>query len=547
MARTADAGATEPRPALVVNGGGLVGCLAAVYMARLGFDVRVYEKRVDIRSLTAESGRSINLILTSRGLHALREVGLEDAAKALCVPVQGRMMHGADGTAAFQPYGISRFEVNYSVSRTQLNGLLISAAEKEGARFFFEHDLSDMAITPSGKVSLSYRRVSWTATSLAVVGSASTEVDVVLGTDGVGSATRRLMLGIYRNLGIPAYDCIDRLGISYREVTFPADALLGQYSMRPDALHIWPRGAHFLMALADKTPTFTGTLYLPDYTAEIRGLLPVTGAGAVPSFDSLGKSREKIEAYVSQTFPDVPSIVPNVVDQLLDEQRPHSFLATLRTTHWVLDGKIALLGDAAHGVVPFFGQGMNLGFESVVVLVERIRRARTLQPSVRLLEALKPAFAAYQADHHPGATAIANMAIENFSEMSFKVGQPAWLARKKVENELESALPSLIRSRYYMVTKTLIPYDVVYRIGVFVDACVDDVVALLASGGSNPPLSVATVLEDRVHSALKRKMLAIVEERVTSYLRRLDVELDRPLKPYYGRPRDSWHMSAGKL
>lgn len=442
---------------VVVNGGGLAGALSAIYFLQFTKHVTVVEKRGDLRKATWETGRSINLIVTSRGLYALRQVGLEDAALKLCVPVQGRSLHQPDGKEVFQPYGVSPKEVNYSVSRTQLNAMLIDEAERRGARFFFEHELQS--------IDLDAMRATYKCQS----GTLSMKADAFFGADGVGSPTRQIMLKKLQAEGVEASEFMERLGISYKEITFQSvvNPVTGKkdYCMDSKGLHIWPRGAHFLMALADKNETFTGTLYLPDGSAK----LPVD-ASAVPTFESLGKDPTKNAQLIAQYYPDVSSIVPDVVQQMTG--RDHSFLATLRVTHWHYRGKVCLFGDAGHGVVPFFGQGMNCAFESVTVLYRFLCQYGLTKDS------LETVFRCYQDYHKRSAVAIADMAIENFAEMSYKVSLPEFLKRKQIENAIEAKYPNLLRSRYWMVTKSLIPYAVVKAAGPYVEECVTQLLDL---------------------------------------------------------------------
>lgn len=498
---------------VVVNGGGLVGALLAVYLRERGLRVEVYEKRSDLRRATGETGRSINLILTSRGLYALRQVGLEEAALRLCVPVRGRMMHNVDGTTTFQPYGISPEEVNYSVSRTALNALLVDEAEKRGARFHFEHDTLDIDLQ---NMSARYRDTC-SGVVRHVLG-----VQVFIGTDGVASLTRSAIVDNLQLLGVPATFAADRLGISYKEITFPAGPD-GKYTFDGTALHIWPRGPHFLMALADQGNTFTGTLYLPD------GSVPLnlgTASKDVPRFEDLNDSGA-VARYVDKYLPDVPKFVPNFADQM---SRAHGLLATVRLSHWHYKGKALVLGDAAHGIVPFFGQGMNLGFESVVLL-DRFMGPR--HSNVRPVP-WDTVFTRLTQYHQPSATAIANMAVENFAEMSYKVGQHSFLLRKALENAIETRFPSKLRSRYWMVTKSLIPYATVLQCGALVDQVLDDIIARQPANTTQ-----LTLADDEV--------IAIIDAHVTPMLARHGIDLSQPRKIYYPDPSGGDVRSAAAV
>lgn len=496
---------------IAINGGGLVGALAAIYMLKHAPNkVTVFEKRSDIRKATAETGRSINLILTSRGLYALRNIGLDEEALKLCVPVKGRMMHDKQGKTTFQPYGVSDKEVNYSVSRTALNALLIDIAERRGAKFVFDVSLDkldfatgEMRFIPAS-VALQQKPNSPPPAHTLIA-----KADIILGTDGVASQVRTLMLAQLQQDGVKdATFTPEFLGISYKELTFPKGAD-GGYCMNGDALHIWPRGPHFLMGLADQRSTFTGTLYLPD------GLAPLTnipGVESVPTFEQLGSSVDKYKAYIAEHMPDLPALVPDCAEQLAS--RPHSFLATVRCSHWHYKGKVVLVGDSAHGVVPFFGQGMNLGFESVAVLD-------------KLLTSMGPknaeaAFRAFTAYHKKSATAIANMAIENFAEMSYKVGQAEFLQRKAIENFIEAKHSTLLRSRYYLITKTLVPYKTAQEAGVLIDKCVTAIVEEMGRKG----------VKD-IKDFPDARVVEIINANLTPFITERGIQLADPLREYY--------------
>jgi kynurenine 3-monooxygenase len=484
---------------ILINGGGLAGALAAVFFLQHTKQVTVVEKRSDIRKATVEAGRSINLILTSRGLFALRQVNLEAAALKLCVPVEGRSIHTQAGQEQFQPYGVSPNEVNYSVPRTKLNAMLIEEAERRGARFFFEHELTGIDFSNN---CASYKCPS---------GTLSMRADVIFGSDGVGSPVRQLMIKQLTAEGVKATETMERLGISYKELTFPhviSEGNKREYAMNQRGLHIWPRGAHFLMALADKNETFTGTLYLPDGSATLA--VPSDG---VPTFDELQGDPAKYEALIAKYYPDVPKLVPDYKQQL--SSRGHGFLATLRTSHWHYKGQVCLFGDAAHGVVPFFGQGMNLAFESVVVLNRFISQHGLSK------EGLETAFQRFYDHHYSSAVSIANMAIENFTEMSFKVSQAEFLKRKQIENAVESKFPKLLRSRYYMVTKTLIPYRLVQAAGPRVEACIDDLQVLCAAKNTTidqlPDAAVTAVIDKHLTPFFKEHRIVVGDTSVEYY------------------------------
>ena len=504
----------------IINGGGLVGAFAAITMLKHFDKVTVIEKRGDLRLEGVEGGRSINLVLTSRGLYALREYGLEEKAMAITVPVEGRIMHPISGAKdIFQPYGVCKEEVNYSVSRTGLNQLLIEEAEKRGVQFLFEHSLVSAKLpTVEGE------SVVAVYTNLKDGKDVTIEADVLFGTDGVASASRKILLQHLRDTTAPdAADRIEKLGISYKELTFPPSAN-NEYSMNSKGLHIWPRGAHFLMALADLTNSFTGTLYLPDGFASLDH---IPGIDSVSTFDDLAKSPEKLKEYIRANYPDVEELVPDYVEQLTS--RGHSYLATVRSSHWHSGSSALVFGDAAHGIVPFFGQGMNLGLESATILDKMLTiKNGGADKKVQQLshKALGEVFAAFEEYHHPSSDAIADMAIENFTEMAYKVGLPEFLQRKAMERAAESAAPKAFRSRYYMVTKTLIPYKIVKEAGDKIDDVVTSLLATYAAKG---------VTSDFDGKVTKEDVEAAAAKELAPYLAKYGIAVGEPLRDYYPR------------
>jgi kynurenine 3-monooxygenase len=425
------------------------------------------------------------------------------------VPVQGRIIHPLDGGVAFQPYGVKPNEVNYSVSRTQLNAMLIEEAERRGARFFFQHEL------------LSLNLKEMTSVYKCSSGTLNMHANFYLGCDGVASPVRAAILTNLRSDGVSGvFDEMQHLGVSYKELVFPCLETpegVRDYSIDPRGLHIWPRGAHFLMALADKQQTFTGTLYLPNKLAKLD--IPDSCTAGVPTFEELANDPAKYEEYFNRMYPDVPSIVKDYKEQLTS--RSDSFLASVRTSHWHYEGKAVILGDAAHGVVPFFGQGMNLGFESVVLLSCFLKKHGGLSEDATRMEAI---CREYTAHHHSAANAMADMAIENFAEMSYKVSLQEFLHRKKIENVIEARHPMLFRSRYYMVTKTLIPYDWVKACGTYVNRCIDEVVSLCHGKEGH---------EEDIVAANDVRVVAAIHQYVTPFFKQHNIDISNPLKMYY--------------
>ena len=402
---------------IAIVGAGPVGCVLATLLARRGFDVEIFEKRPDMRRADISGGRSINLVLTDRGLRALERIGLRDQILELTVPVLGRMMHSIDAELSYQPYGKDDSECNYSVSRGGLNEFLLDAAADSGVEIHFDHELIDVDVERG---------------RLIFEGGEEHEADVIFGCDGAPSAVRRAMV---ERCGIE--ESVEFMSWGYKELLFPAGPD-GTYRMEKNALHIWPRGQHFLMGLANLDGSFTGTLYLPRQGAN--------------SFDELDEPR-KLREFFDEYYADAVDLLGDFVDEFL--KHPTGKLGTVRCAPWHVDGRVLLVGDAAHGIVPFFGQGLNCGFEDCVVLDELLSEEGDLES----------VFETFFRARKPNTDAIADMALENAVEMGEKVADPGFLMRKKVESILEREFSTLYRSRYAMVMYSTIPYRVAFEIG----------------------------------------------------------------------------------
>ncbi len=416
---------------VTIVGGGLVGALLAVFLRRRGYPVAVYEARPDPRVGPLAGGRSINLIVTERGIHALREVDLWEAVESITARVTGRMMHDRSGEQAYQPYGKDDSECNHSVSRGGLNNLLLSAAEEAGAELVFEHRLIEFDPATNNL-------------RFATSGDSETDVtgELIFGADGAASKVRAGLMALP-----DASESIEMLSHGYKELEFPA-AADGGFAMEGKALHIWPRGEFMLMGLPNPDGTFTGTLYLPT-----EGRL---------SFDALVEELAA-EVFFKREFPDAVPLLPDLGKQFDDH--PTGELGTVRCSPWHAGGTAALIGDAAHAIVPFFGQGMNCGFEDCTVLDELIGKFDGDWERV---------LPAYDAARKPNADAIAAMALDNFVEMRERVGDPRFLLRKQVEHRLEQAFPTDFRSRYSMVVYSRIPYAVCRQAGRIHDELLDE-------------------------------------------------------------------------
>jgi kynurenine 3-monooxygenase len=430
------------RLAITIVGAGLVGCLLAVLLRKRGLTVQLFERRSDPRKLSQSEGRSINLVVTSRGLRALELAGLKDTVLKHTVPVYGRLIHSVESKLSYQAYGKDDSERNYSISRQQLNSILLDEAEKAGTALFFDHALDSLNSTLNKAIFLTPE------------GAREHPVSHLIGADGAGSKTRHELLELTRREGIQSRSAMQPLGVAYKELFMPR-ATDGSYPMEAHALHIWPRGKFMLMALANLDGSFTMTLYLPEM-GEI-------------SFESIRSSQE-VEHFFLAHFPDAVPLMPNYIQDHLNN--PIGKLGTLRCAPWSFEDKVLLIGDAAHAIVPFFGQGMNAGFEDCTLLLHLAELHDYNWSRI---------FSEFSQIQKPNADSIADMAIENYIEMSERVADPKFLLRKSVEQVLRQAFPKLFISRYALVTYSLVPYSLVQKIGLLQSEILDQLCEGLTS------------------------------------------------------------------
>lgn len=397
-------------------GAGLVGALLATLLARRGFVTEVFERRPDPRVHGFLGGRSINLALAERGLNALRQSGLADTVLQQAVMMRGRMVHALDGSTNLQRYGLDDSEVIRSVSRGGLNILLLDAAERAGAKLHFGAALTDAdfdtgALTLAGHDGTTRRH----------------DAGLLLGCDGAGSALRATMAR-HTDLG----ERIEPLGHGYKELEIPAPAA-GKFAIEPNALHIWPRGNYMCIALPNTDGNFTVTLFL-------------ASTGAYPSFATL-PDVAAARTFFNEQFADALPLMPGFDADW--SAHPIGQLSTLYLQRWHLDGRALLLGDAAHAIVPFHGQGMNAGFEDAVELAS-------------LLDGLSgdPAavFAEFTRRRKPNADAIAAMSLANYIEMRDGVADPHYLLKRDLAAALTARVPTHFKSHYRMVSFTSLPY-----------------------------------------------------------------------------------------
>jgi kynurenine 3-monooxygenase len=407
---------------ITIAGAGLAGALLATLLARKGWQVEVFEKRSDPRIKGYEAGRSINLALAERGLHALRQAGLNDIVMQQAVMMRGRMVHGKDGHTQLQRYGKDDSEVIWSIHRGELNITLLNAAEAAGAKITFNHRIE--AIDFDQK---QIRLIHETDHSELLH-----DFDVIVGADGAGSAVRTI-------LKQQSYltERFESLGHSYKELEIPP-GIDDSFQIEPNALHIWPRGGYMCIALPNTEKTFTVTLFLPNE--------------GDPSFASLNNLSAAHQFFQAQ-FPDALPLIPDFDHDFM--HHPHSGLYTLYCDNWHLDGHAVLLGDAAHAMVPFHGQGMNCAFEDCLSLVGHIEHSASWEN----------AFAEFCKERMPNALAIQSMALDNYIEMRDLVDDANYLLQRQCERKLAERHPHHFVPRYSMVTFSRMPYRIAYERG----------------------------------------------------------------------------------
>ena len=405
---------------LTIIGAGLAGALLGILLRRRGWDVDLYEKRGDPRVQGYGGGRSINLALAERGRHALRAADADDAVMHHAIMMRGRMVHVGDTEPVLQRYGRDDDEVIWSVHRGDLNIVLLDLAQAAGARLHFDAGLDGVNFESRTAVFRDPRDGS----------TRDVPFDALVGADGAGSALRAAMHRV-RDLG----ERSDFLDHGYKELEIPPRAD-GGFRIEPNALHIWPRGHYMCIALPNDEKTFTVTLFLPHHA----------GADGGPAFDQLGDV-DAARAFFERDFPSALALIPEFDRDWT--ANPVGQLATLYLDRWHLDGRAVLLGDAAHAMVPFHGQGMNCAFEDCVAL------ARHLDAHADLATA----FAAFEAERKPDAAAIQRMALDNYLEMRDRVDDADYLLQRELELALQDRHPGRFVPHYAMVTFMRIPYS----------------------------------------------------------------------------------------
>ena len=406
---------------IAIVGSGLVGTLLGIYLRKRGHTVHVYDRSPDIRKMNF-SGRSINLVLSDRGVKALRDVGLDQEVLSIGIPVEKRAIHTEKDTVNEQFYGKDG-EVIYSLSRGLLNKKMVDLAEKAGVVFFFEEKVWDVDLTTATISIGDSEKGEWT----------THDYDITFGADGAFSRIRHKM----QRQSMFNYSQ-EFLNIGYKELNIPANPD-GTHKLDKKSLHIWPRGNFMLMALANLDGSFTCTLFMPH--------------DGENSFESI-KSKEQLVGFFANHFPDTKEVIPNLVEDFF--KNPTSYLVTMKCFPWTFSDKVALIGDACHAIVPFYGHGMNAGFEDITVLEEMFEKYG--DDWANLLND-------YENSRKPNADAIAELSYRNFMEMSSKTADTNFLLQKKIEKWFSDKYPQLWVPLYSRVTFSHQPYSEALAIG----------------------------------------------------------------------------------
>lgn len=420
---------------ITIVGGGLVGSLLAIFLAKRGHKVDIYERRSDPRRTDVHAGRSINLVVSHRGWTALKAAGVAQAVEGIVVPVYARMTHDREGNTTRLPYSIEGRAI-HSVSRGGLNRLLLSEAEKlPGVNVHFGSRCVDVDLDRA-------------TCTFAIDGqqNTTTTADVVFGSDGAFSAVRQEMMKGRFNY---SQEYIEH---DYKEIAFPA-APDGTPQMDPQCLHIWPRRFFMMMGLANQDGGFTGTLFMP-HSGEF-------------SFDRI-KSEDDVRTFFQAHFKDAIPMLPDYVEQYM--RNPQSNLVIIRCSPWTHGGKVALIGDAAHAIVPFYGEGMNAGYEDCKVLNDLLDE----YGDDNWAEVLHH----YGASRKPNGDAIADLSLRNFVEMRDLVADPRFILRKKIEGRIQQKHPDKWVPLYSQVKFSDVPYSDAWSEGVRHDRIMEEVLAM---------------------------------------------------------------------
>lgn len=437
---------------IVIVGAGLCGTLLGVRLAQRGYKVSLFERRPDLRKVEQDAGRSINLALSHRGLWALATAGLREEVKDLCIPMHGRMIHAPSGEKWLSPYSGREDEFINSISRPGLNALLLEKADSyPNLTVFFEYKCVGVELDSATAHFLDQNDKEYTV-----------QGDILIGTDGAGSVVRRAMMAQSGRLLFNFSQQFLRSG--YKELSIPASAS-GKFRIESNALHIWPRGKFMMIALPNLDRSFTVTLFHP-----------FDGPAGLDTLDTPQKVKAFFEEYYSDALPHLPN---------LDEEyftNPSSALGTIKCSPWQVHCKTLLMGDAAHAIVPFYGQGMNAAFEDVRVFDELIEEHDGNWNEI---------LPAFSANRPQDTNAIADLAVDNFTEMQDKVDDENFIKKRQLEMKLEQQFPDYY-SKYSLVT---FKPELSYHEAMVKGRRQDDFLLSLVNEKAVEELDLATVLE----------------------------------------------------
>lgn len=422
---------TPQKIALV--GSGLVGSLLAIYLKKEGHTVHIYDRSPDIREINF-SGRSINLAMSNRGWKALDGVGVGDAVREIAIPMDKRAIHLVD-KLNFQHYG-QEGECIYSISRGILNRKMIDLAEAAGAEFYFDHKIWDITLADATLHIGETERGEWQ----------ELKYDMVFGADGAFSRIRHRM----QRQSMFNYSQ-EFLNMGYKELHIPANAD-GTHKLDKNSFHIWPRGEYMLIALPNLDGSFTCTLFMPFEGENSFALL---------------EEKQMVVAFFEKNFPDSIEVIPELAEDFF--KNPTSTLVTMKCFPWTYEDKVALIGDACHAIVPFYGQGMNAGFEDISILYEMIEKYGNDWKTI---------FAEYQKSRKPDADAIAELSYRNFMEMSTKTADPKFQLQKKIEKHFADKHPEKWVPLYSRVTFSTRPYSEALAIGDFQENIMQEILKM---------------------------------------------------------------------
>lgn len=458
---------------ILIIGAGLCGSLLALRLGQRGYNVTVYEMRPDLRKVDISAGRSINLAFSDRGNKAMKLVGIEDKVKALCIPMNGRMLHDKEGNTFLSNYSGREHEYINSISRGELNGLLLTEAEKHAnVKIHFNKKCKSVDFE---KTTALFKDCDGNSEFVE-------DADVIIATDGAGSVMRK---SYYLGKKFLFSFSQDYLTHGYKELSI-LPTKEGGYKTYKNALHIWPRGDFMLIALPNLDGSFTVTLFLHHSEGEYH-------------FGNL-TTPEIVTEFFKKEFPDALELMPNLVDDFFEN--PTAALGTVKCSPWHFKGNTLLMGDAAHAIVPFYGQGMNASFEDVVEF------DKVLDQNLDNWEAI---FTTYEKSRKKDTDAIADLAIDNFYEMKDHVANPIFQEKRKLEMALEKHFPEDYSSKYSLVTFN---EDVNYREAMLRGRAQDKAILNMLSDGD---ISTALDMTDRnnlktILEKVKQQTEAILED-----------------------------------